>query len=279
MHGLKIITEGASGLRFFKRGLRAALLVALVFAIGSVQAQVCQKLVATGNPEYTPYLWRDPTDETLLIGANADLMQLLAKDIGVPIDVKYLGPWSRVQELARTGRVDLVAGAFLTTARLDYMDYFQPAFRGTRTVIWTNPSKPFDYRSWKDLHNRNGLTVVNNSFGEAFDAYAKRHLTIATVGTLEQALEMMLRARADYLIYEEDPGLALAEKIGITSLQTAATAVVTESLYLTMSRKSPCNTAEMRERIAKSIRKLTGDNAMNALVSSNIQLWKQQATR
>ena len=254
----------------------AAVLLCALLPLQYAHAQVCQKLVATGNPEYSPYLWRDPEDESKLIGANADLMQLLSKEIGIPIEVKYLGPWSRVQELARAGRVDLIAGAFFTTARLDYMDYFHPAFRGTRTAIWTTPNNTFKYRTWSDLRDRKGLTVVNNSFGEDFDAYAKKSLSIATVATLEQALQMLVLGRTDYLIYEEDPGLALAAKLNITRLKTAPVAVSTEDLFLTLSHRSPCNTGELRGRIAKAIVSLSKNNVMSALVETNIQLWRKQ---
>ncbi len=239
-------------------------------------AAVCQKLVATGNPEYSPYLWRDPQDDSKLIGANADLMQMLSKEIGIPIEMKYVGPWSRVQELARMGKVDLIAGAFFTTARLDYMDYFYPAFRSTRTVIWTMPNRAFNYRTWSDLRDRKGLTVVNNSFGEEFDAYAKKSLSIANVATLEQALQMLVLGRTDYLIYEEDPGLAFAAKLNISGLITAPVAVSTEGLHLTFSHKSECNSSELRGRIAKAMQKLPKDNVMKNLVETNIALWRKQ---
>jgi polar amino acid transport system substrate-binding protein len=259
-----------------RRALVAGLLLCALWPLQGAYAQVCQKLVATGNPEYSPYLWRDPEDESKLVGANADLMQLLAKEIGIPIEVKYMGPWSRVQELARTGRIDLIAGAFFTNARLDYMDYFYPAFRGTRTVIWTNPATTFKYRAWSDLRERKGLTVVNNSFGEEFDAYAKKSLSIATVATLEQALQMLVLSRTEYLIYEEDPGLAFAAKLNITGLKTAPVPVSTENLFLTLSHKSPCNTGELRGRIAKAILSLTKENVMKTLIDTNIQLWRKQ---
>ena len=263
-------------------GLLALQLGQGVFAQGFAQASAptststCQKLVATGNPEYSPYLWRDAQDDSKLIGANADLMQLLSKEIGIPIEVKYAGPWSRVQELARTGKVDLIAGAFFTSARLDYMDYFYPAFRSTRTVIWTTSANTFPYRTWSDLRQRKGLTVLNSSVGEEFDAYAKKSLSIASVATLEQALQMLVLARTDYLIYEEDPGLAFAAKLNITGLKTAPVAVSTENLHLTLSHKSECNTGELRGRIAKAVLKLTKDNVMKALVETNIALWRKQ---
>ncbi|MEN9398164.1 MAG: hypothetical protein RLZ81_2694, partial [Pseudomonadota bacterium] len=69
----------------------------------STAAEPCKHLVVTGNPEYPPYLWRDPSDETRLIGANADLMQLVAKELGITVEMRYGGPWGRVQEEVRAG--------------------------------------------------------------------------------------------------------------------------------------------------------------------------------
>ncbi|MBI3285830.1 MAG: transporter substrate-binding domain-containing protein [Burkholderiales bacterium] len=236
-------------------------------------------MLATGNPEYPPYLWRDPDDESRLIGANADLMQLLAKELGLAIEVKYVGPWGRVQEEAKLGRVDLLAGAFFTLPRLDYMDYFYPAFRETRTVIWTRSNHQFSYKKWADLAGRQGVTVINNSFGEEFDRYAKESLRISMVPSLEQALKMLSLSRADYLIYEEDPGLAYVAKLNISGLTTISPPITNENLYLTFSHKSACNSAEMRGRIAKAIYKLDKQNVMNKLIASNIQLWRKQQTR
>ena len=251
----------------------------LCFWSGHTAAQTpsCKSLVATGNPEYSPYLWRDPADDTRLIGANADLMQLLAKEIGVPIDVKYVGSWARVQELAKSGRIDLIAGAFFTLPRLEYMDYFHPAFRSTRTVVWTIAKDTFPYKAWSDLKGRKGLTVLNNSLGDSFDRYAKENLQFDEVPQLEQAFRMLAVGRAQYIVYEEDPGLALAAKLNYTGLKRSAAAVSNEGLHLTLPHQSPCNTGELRGRIAKALHKLTKENVMKQLVDTNIQRWRQQA--
>jgi len=246
----------------------------------SVQAQeLCKKLTATGNPEYPPFLWREPQDDNHLIGANAELMQAISKEIGIPIEVKYLGPWARVQEEAKLGHVDLIAGAFFTLPRLDYMDYFYPAFRETRTAIWIKKDSKLAYRKWSDLLGKSGVTVINNSFGEDFDRYAKESLKIVTVSSLEQALVMLNLSRAEYLIYEEDPGLAYLAKLNMNDIKTMPTAVANENLYLTMSYKSPCNTPEMRGRISKALYTLGKQGLMNKLVTSNIQLWRKQQSK
>lgn len=239
--------------------------------------EACKQLLASGNPQYPPYLWRDPADEGRLIGANAELMDWLAKEIGVPIETRYVGPWGRVQEEARAGRIDLVAGAFLTMARTEYMDYFHPAFRDTRSVIWTRAGLRLNYRQWSDLQGLQGVTVINNSFGDAFDLYARQNLRITQVASLEQALQMLQRARADYLVYEDSPGEAYMAKLGISGLNELKPPVANESLYLTLSHRSGCNSGEMRGRITRAVNKAVREGLMEKLVMKNIQLWRRRA--
>ena len=73
---------------------------AMLLAGGAQAAGKCERLVATGNPEYPPYLWRDPQNPEKLIGATVDLLKAVAEDLGVGIEVIYAGPWSRAQEEA-----------------------------------------------------------------------------------------------------------------------------------------------------------------------------------
>jgi polar amino acid transport system substrate-binding protein len=260
------------GLRICAASLGSLLLAAA--GLAAAQDTGCTKLVATGNPEYPPYLWRDPLQPNNLVGANADLMQWLSKEIDIPIETRYVGSWARVQEQARAGRVDLIAGAFLTVPRLEYMDYFYPVFRTTRTVIWTRKQDRFTYKKWDDLRGRKGLTVINNSFGDAFDRYAKANLKLDAVPMLEQAYRMLSVGRVDYVIYEEDPGIAFAGMLKYKDFTTSKISVSNEGLYLTMSHHSTCNTPEVRGRIAKALYKLNQGKTMDGLVTSNIERWR-----
>ena len=258
-------------------GLLLGLLLGLLPAHSAQAAdKACRQLVASGNPQYPPYLWRDPADEGRLIGANADLMQLLGKELGIPIELRYIGPWGRVQEEARAGRIDLIAGAFWTLARTEYMDYFHPAFRETRSIVWVRQAAKLNYRRWSDLVGLQGVTVINNSFGEEFDRYARESLTMSQVASVEQAFQMLQRARADYLIYEDGPGQAVLAKMNISNLRALSPAVANENLHLTLAHKSACNSPEVRGRISRAMYKLVRQGAMTALVDSNIQLWRRQ---
>lgn len=257
----------------------AAVSCTLSLAAPAVADESCKQLIASGNPQYPPYLWRDAEDENRLIGANADLMQLLAKELNIPIEVRYVGPWARVQEETRAGHVDLIAGAFWTLPRTEYMDYFHPPFRETRSVIWVRENSKLNYRRWSDLAGLQGVTVINNSFGEDFDRYAKASLKMSQVASLEQALQMLQRSRADYLVYEDTPGQAYLAKLNIADLKPLLPAVANENLHLTLSHKSACNTGELRGRITRAMFKLLRLNVMNGLLEKNIQRWRNQTLR
>lgn len=236
----------------------------------------CKELLASGNPQYPPYLWRDPADESRLTGAAAEMTQWLGKEIGVPIRLAYVGPWGRVQAETRAGNVDMIAGAFFTLARTEYMDYFHPAFRETRSVVWVGEAGRIEYRRWADLVEWRGVTVINNSFGEEFDRYAKDRLNIAQVASLEQAIQMLQRGRADYLVYEDNPGEAYIARMGVGGIRQLAPPVASESLFVTLSHKSACNTPELRGRLQRALYKLAREKQMDGFVERGLAAWRRQ---
>lgn len=278
-------------LRFRRRVVRSMLAAAWLAAAAAAQAQSapnpgsaapaepptgCREIVASGNPQYPPYLWRDPADDTRLVGAAAEMTQWLAREIGVPIQVRHVGPWGRVQAEARAGNVDLIAGAFFTLPRTEYLDYFYPPFRVTRSVLWTLNKAKLSYKRWSDLSAYRGVTVINNSFGEEFDRYARDKLNIQQVASLEQAIQMVQRGRADYLVYEDSPAAAFMARMGVTDLRQLATPVAGENLHVTLSHRSPCNTPELRGRLQRALYKLAREKQFDGFVERAIQLWRRQ---
>jgi polar amino acid transport system substrate-binding protein len=253
-----------------------ATVLATISLIGQAAVAACSSLIASGNPDYPPYLWRDPTNGNRLIGANAALMALLSKEIGVPIEVRYISSWARVQEEMKNGRIDLIAGAFLTQPRLEYMDYVHPIIATTRSVVITRADSELKYAEWPDLVAHKGVTVIDNSFGEAFDRYAKENLKIEEVGKLDNALQLLAHDRADYLVYEDAPARAFAARLGIKDLKEAEASISNEDLYLTLSHRSSCNDGGMRGKLAKAMMKFHDDKVMDRLIAEAIKSWQGQ---
>ncbi|WP_430460938.1 substrate-binding periplasmic protein [Thalassolituus sp. LLYu03] len=247
----------------------------LIFLSLSVRAE-CTALTASGNAEYPPYLWRASHNSDALDGAITRLMTTLGERIGIPVQMQFVGPWGRTQEEVANGNIDLIAGAFYTQARSERMDYIRPAFQETRSVLWVRNDNVFAYSRLDDLVGKRGVTVINNSFGQAFDEFAKAHLEILQVGGLEQALRMISNGRVDYLVYEEQPGLAYIERARIDNLQMLDVPVSSEALYLTMSCKSACNTPALKERISAELELMRQEGLMDQYLELARGQWQGQ---
>ena len=261
---------------FFKQSV---LLLSSAFALvftSAVYAENCKLIEASGNAQYPPYLWREPSDPARLTGAIAFMAEDLAKEVGIPINLAYRGPWGRIQLEVAEGRVDMITGAFFTHPRTEYMDYIYPEFQGTRTAVWVKKNYPIEFKEWKDLKPYVGITVVDNSFGQEFDEYAKEHLNIEEVSSLNQGLGMVSLGRIDYLIYEENPGHAYARKQGITNIETLEQPVTSQNLFLTVSKKSPCNSAQVKEKFSTALKKFTAEGRMAGYLKRALDLWEHQ---
>jgi polar amino acid transport system substrate-binding protein len=249
----------------------------LLMPQAALSADDCGRLTATGNAEYPPYLWRDPNKPERLIGANADLVKYVAAQLGLEVEFVYGGPWSRAQEEVRTGRIDMMAGYFLTMVRKQTVDFVTPAFLFTPSVVWVRRDESFPYHQWADLVGRNGGTLVNTSNGEAFDEYAKAHLSLEAVPTANQAFQKLILKRNDYVIFEQFPGMALARKLGVeNSVQALDPPISSEGLYLALSRNSKCNQLSLRERLNAEMQRVVSGPLPQQLVDSNLELWNKQ---
>ncbi|MGR7920893.1 substrate-binding periplasmic protein [Zobellella denitrificans] len=262
-----------------KRGI-GTLIAGLMLAAGlasPLHAQECRRLSASGNAEYPPYLWRDSAQPGRLTGAIGYLLEELAELTGVEISLIDSGPWGRTQEEVAAGRVDMIAGAFLTQARSEWMDYLHPALAHTRTAIWTRKDSGFEFSQWHDLIPQAGVTVIYNSFGQEFDLFAREHLNIEQVGSLEQGMMMVSQGRADYLIYEDLPGKAYAEMLGIDNLSPLPRGVTHQPLYLTFSKASACNSEALKARLSAAIEQLPQAGKMAQHLERAAAEWQRQS--
>lgn len=208
-------------------------------------------------------------------GAIAIIIDELARRLERDIKLKHVGSWSRAQAEVKSGRVDLIAGAFYTVPRNQWMDYVYPAFLHTNSVVWKSASSDFGFENKTNLVNKVGVTVINNSFGQEFDEYAKNNLKIEQVASLTQAFKMLQLNRVDYALYEKNPGLAYATELGINQqIMPLDPPISSEGLYLTLSHNSKCNTGPMRGLLAKHMREMAADGYNQKALMEGMALWE-----
>jgi polar amino acid transport system substrate-binding protein len=267
-----------------KTTLIAAVVITALCATSSSMASSltndCSTLSATGNSEYPPYLWRDSHKNDRLDGAISVIMSELGKRLGRFIDLKHVGTWSRAQQEVKSGKVDMIAGAFYTDPRNEWMDYVYPAFLTTTSSVWQNKNTPLEFSTNKDLIPLTGVTVINNSFGQEFDVFAKQNLNISFVASVEQAFKMLSLKRINYVLYEQNPGLAYASQLGLDDVvEPIKPAISSEGLYLTLSHKSACNTVALRGKLAKHLKEMSNEGFMQKALSEGLEDWSRKNTQ
>ncbi|WP_439861670.1 substrate-binding periplasmic protein [Pseudomonas sp. MBLB4136] len=258
--------------------LKSCLLLLALLAMPGLApaAGKCERLVATGHPDYPPFVWRDPQNPKQLIGAQADLLARLGKELGVRIEVLYSSTWDKALDEVRSGRIDLLAGARLTLAELETMDYVHPAVFSRADVVWVRNIASFPYIEWADLRERRGASV-GRRFGPAFDDYAKAHLSLEQGGNLTQLLQKLMLGEVDYVVHEREPAQALALTLGLQDdLLSLSPPIRSEGLHLALSHNSACNDPWLRGQLAKKMTELAAAGAPEALLQRNLQRWKAQ---
>jgi polar amino acid transport system substrate-binding protein len=255
---------------------RTLLLLLLCFGLFSSPAQAqCLVLNASSNAEYPPYLWRANADDSHLQGALALMLNSIGKSANIKIHSIYAVPWARVQKTVEQGQVDAFAGAFLTQQRLGYADYLQPPLVQTTSKVWVHKERSFTLNDLNDLKGRTGVSVINNSFGQAFDDFAKAELKMHQVSSVQQALKMLENKRVDYFIYEEQPGRAYIEQFQIQNLVLLPYVISSEPLYLALSKRSPCNTKALKQQLIQALQQAEQNHLAEHSLEAARVLWRQ----
>ncbi|WP_246166831.1 substrate-binding periplasmic protein [Marinobacter salinexigens] len=243
-------------------------MLSLMDTDASANETACKHLLVSGNAEYPPLLWQSPGNPDELVGAVPALLKEILQPLGVTADIRHIGSWARVLRHAETGRLDMVAGAFMTRERFQFMDYMLPPIVQLPTAVWVPKGKEFLYRHWPDLRGKVGSTVIGNSFGQRFDQYAQENLHLEYVRSIDQSFAMASARRIDYVLYEKLQGqVALARDRKADEFTALDTPISQEGLFFTFSKKSPCNTFEFREKVADRLYQLVNSGRVDELVS------------
>lgn len=217
-------------------------LVAVSLLAGRNEAQAdpaCASLVITGHPSYPPVAW---AAQDKIVGAAPDLFGGIAAKLGVETVVsKNFGSWDAAQAAARSGQADLIFGIYKTAARAQYLDYVEPPFMTDPVSVVVRKGAGFGFAEWSDLRGRKGVTNSGESYGDAFDAYMARELTVARATGVDKAFAALLGGDADYMIIGYYPGRDEAAKLGLSGkIDFLPKELVSAQMYVAFSKQSKC---------------------------------------
>ena len=263
-------------MRFGKAGGVLACMAALLSS-ATMAAGKCERLVATGSPDAPPYSWQDPKDPKHLIGANVELLQQVASERGVKVDVLSAGRRDQALEEVRSGRMDLLLDTPLQVGQLTALDYIHPPLQLNEYLVWTRHDAELAFDGPADLANYQGSMSERARLTPAFEAFAKAHLKLQPAQNLTQAFQKLVLGQVDYVLAGRYSGMAMTQSLGMSNdLIARGLPVDRPGLYLAVSHNSACNDSWLRGQLAKKLTELPISGASEAVLQRNVERWKAQ---
>ncbi|MBV4523796.1 transporter substrate-binding domain-containing protein [Pseudomonas sp. SWRI74] len=240
----------------------------------------CERLVVTGSPDAPPYLWQDPQNPKHLIGASADLLQQVAGELGIKVELLYAGKRSQALDEVRSGRMDMLADASLTVSELESLDYIHPPLLENDYLVWTRKDSPLVYNNVQDLHGHPGAMSEKSRVTSGFGTLAEQQLTLTRTPNLTQAFQKLLLGEVEFVLAGRYSGMAMAQTLGMTNdLIARAQPVDSPGLFLAVSHNSACNDPWLRGQLAKKMTELPASGLTEAVLLSNIERWNAQLSQ
>ena len=229
----------------------SSLALALTMLIGASLAgpatpaeaqQACLRLVITGHPSYPPVAW---AAQGRIVGAAPTLVSGIAARLGVTDVVsKDFGSWEAAQAAAKSGEADVIFGIYKNDERARTLDFIEPPFMTDPVAVVVRKDAGFAYAEWSDLKGRKGVTNAGESYGDTFDAYMAKELTVVRAEGIDQAFAALLAHRADYLIIGLYPGRDEAKRLGVAdAVAFLPKELLSSPMYVAFSRQSKCDAA------------------------------------
>ncbi|MHC8338229.1 substrate-binding periplasmic protein [Pseudomonas sp. HLT2-19-2] len=237
----------------------------------------CERLVVTGGPDAPPYLWQDPQNPKHLIGASADLLQQVAGELGIKVELLYAGKRSQALDEVRSGRMDMLADASLTVSELETLDYIHPPLLENDYLVWTRKDSTLVYNEAQDLHGHPGALSEKSRMTPAFGTFAEQQLTLARTPNLTQAFQKLLLGEVEFVLAGRYSGMAAAQTLNLSNDLIARPQPIDKpGLFLAVSHNSACNDPWLRGQLAKKMTELPASGLTEAVLQRNIERWKAQ---
>lgn len=229
----------------------------------------CPRVVVTADPTYPPLHWYDGRT---LQGASIELTARVLKDLGLPYEFRYVGPWARVLKEAQEGKVDMVVTLKDTPERRDYLAFpATPAFMNPIAVFVAKASS-FPYAGPADLHGRRGGISRGNRLGGPEGRALEQSLRLEEGPDSAHNFSKLALGRIDYFITGLYAGLAQqfvrpdAEKFSVL------TPYLLESPnYMGFVKASPC--ARHLARFDAALARIVRAGEVPAILEKNLQRW------
>ncbi|MFZ6654942.1 substrate-binding periplasmic protein [Undibacterium sp. TJN19] len=200
-------------------------------------ARACERIIVSADPAYPPLHWHDGRN---FHGASIIILTRILNDLGLPYELRYLGPWKRVLSAAQNGSIDLIATLKTTPERRNFL-LFSDLVLLNPVAAFVRKGNVSHYVKWEDLIGYRGGISRGNRFGNPFDDFMDSRLNINEADNLETSFKMLMGNRFDYVITGYYPGSAYLASVNMGDKIVPLTPFIIETANLFgFVANSPC---------------------------------------
>lgn len=192
-------------------------------------------MIVSGHPNYPPVMWKQGNTIT---GAGVELVTAVCDELDIPFEIRWSGPWKRVQKNAMAGDIDLIVGIYSNNERREYLDYTLP-YMIDPTVIAVLKDNKFACNSREDLIGKIGISIHGDSFGQGLDDYIKTKLNVERTYSVDALFKNLIAGRVEYILWGYYPVTVNAARLGFhDKILINTPPLATENMYMAFSKKS-----------------------------------------
>ncbi|MFT3735948.1 MAG: transporter substrate-binding domain-containing protein [Rhodocyclaceae bacterium] len=220
------------------RTLCLLLALCVPFDAAVAQASECRSVVVSADPEFPPFAWYDGKQ---LRGASVEIVTSILKQMQLPYEVRYVGPFVRLLQAARFGEVDIITELKDNPERRQFLDYAPTAMFRNPSSVFVRKGRAFHYESWEDLKGRRGGVTHGTRLGGGFDEFLASDLEIDKAPGIKENFRKLKADRIDYFVSPYYPAVShlLAEKQEKDFIALQPNVAEAEN-FVGWSLRSPC---------------------------------------
>lgn len=216
------------------------------------------KITVGIDPTFPPFSSLDKNNN--YIGYTADMMTLISKKLDVQFEINKHNSWGEVIELAKQGKVDIIAGLVKTPERANYLT-FTSSYLSNSSIIINNLEQDSYIGSLKNLQKK---TVVVEKGSYSSDVLARDYPRIKRllVDNTEIALSIVSKGKADAYVGNAVSASYLSKKLGLDNLFFSGNTEYSSDHHIGIIKPNPILASIMEKTIA-SIDEVTRQQITN----------------
>lgn len=264
--------------------MRTLLPILLLLVLGLVPRPLCAEpaalprdetraLVYSANPQYPPYHYAN--GQEVFAGASVELLSLVMP-AGLECRPRVL-PWKRTLLMAEEGQIDLVLSLRITPEREKYLVFTKHYAFPNPIAVFVRRDRVFPYAGREDLRGRRGGVALGDYFGNGFDEYWPKELSVEMAPTMVENFRKLDAGRIDYFVTSLFLGRAyLARNPPEHEIIPLDPPISTMGIHFGFSRRSPF--AALVDEVDSRLEELDRQGELQRLLERHLERFSKDTT-